>query len=153
VKFDPVVSLGRAFRAGCRPSSEADIRRASVEVTLAGDGGPVRRSAMTILTLTASCELLRSRRTPVIPVLFLLGGEQAMHTGIGEQLRGQMKRALLEFYVVPVGDTYPAGVTARSTAELHLPFFVHVLGDFAMISYLLTLTGCGDFNRCSYLWP
>jgi len=35
VKFDPVVSLGRAFRAGCRPSSEAAIRQASVEVTVA----------------------------------------------------------------------------------------------------------------------
>lgn len=153
MKFDPVVSLGRAFRAGCRPSSEATISRAFVEVTLAGDGGPVRRRTMTVLTLTASYELVRSDRTPVVPVLFLLGGEQAIHTGIGERLRGQMKRALLEVYVVPVGDTYPAGVTARSTAELHLPFFVHLCGDFAMINYLLTLTGCGDINRHSYLWP
>jgi len=153
VEFDPVVSLTRAFRAGCQPSSEAAIRRASVEVTLAGDGGPVRRSAMTVFTLTASSELLRSGRTPHIPVLFLLGGEQAIHTAIGERLRTQLKRALLQTYVVPVDDRYTAGTTPRSTAELHLPFFIHVCGDFAMIGHLLTLTGCGDINRCPYRWP
>lgn len=90
VEFDPVVSLTRAFRAGCQPSSEAAIRRASVEVTLAGDGGPVRRNSMTVFTLTASSELLRSGRTPLLPVLFILGGEQAIHTAIGERLRTQL---------------------------------------------------------------
>ena len=153
VDFDPVVSLTRAFRTGCQPSSEEAIRRASVEVTLAADGGPVRRSAMTVFTLTASSELLRSGRTPLIPVLFLLGGEQAIHTAIGERLRTQLKRALLHIYVVPVDDSYAAGITPRSTAELHLPFFIHLCGDFAMIGHLLTLTGCGDINRCPYRWP
>ena len=153
VEFDPVVSLTRAFRAGFQPSSEAAIRRALVEVTLAGDGGPVRRSAMTVFTLTASSELLRSGRTPLIPVLFLLGGEQAIHTAIGEPLRTQLKRALLHTYVVPVDVSYTAGITPRSTAELHLPFFIHVCGDMTMIGHLLTLTGCGDINDCPYLWP
>eukprot|EP00168_Porphyra_purpurea_P013715 TRINITY_DN3826_c0_g1_i2.p1 TRINITY_DN3826_c0_g1~~TRINITY_DN3826_c0_g1_i2.p1 ORF type:complete len:252 (+),score=30.42 TRINITY_DN3826_c0_g1_i2:1127-1882(+) len=107
VQFDPIAPLSRAFRVGYRPSSKAAIRQASVEVTLAGDGRPVRRSAMNVLTLNASSKLLESGRTPLIPVLFLLGGEQAIHTANGERLRTQLKRALLEVYIVPVEDVSP----------------------------------------------
>jgi len=155
VEFDPVIALRSAFRHGCKPMSMADIKRAPVAVTLAGDGGPVRRCSMTVFTLTASSPLFPSGRTPLIPIMFLLGGEQAIHSAVGERLREQLKLALRTTYIVPVAPeaVLKRGRRPRSTAAKSLPYFIHVCGDFAMISHLLTLTGCGDVNRCPYLWP
>jgi len=155
VEFDPVLALRNAFRHGCKPTSMADIKRAPVAVTLAGDGGPVRRCAMTVFTLTASSPLFPSGRTPLIPILFLLGGEQTIHSAVGERLRERLKVALRTTYIVPVAPeaVLKRGQIPRSTAAKSLPFFIHVCGDFAMISHLLTLTGCGDVNRCPYMWP
>jgi len=102
IEFDAVYALRRAFREDTKPAALEDIKRSPAALTLAGDGGPVRRSSMTIFTLTASSPLLRKGRTALIPVLFILGGEQAVHSAVGERLRERVKDALLADYSVPV---------------------------------------------------
>ena len=117
VEFDAVHCLRRAFRAA-KPLTEAEVQRAPAAVTLAGDGGPVRRTSMTILTLTVSSPLLSSGRTPLIPVLFILGGEQALHSAVGERLRERLIVALKETYMVPIKS---ADTAAASTPPLSPP--------------------------------
>ena len=153
VEFDAVESVGLALDAGCQPATEEEIERSAVAVTLAGDGGPVRRSSMTVFTLTVSSELLDGGRTPLIPILFLLGGEQAIHSAVGVRLRAELKRALRASYIIPITPIDTPGAVYRSTAVLTLPYFIYVCGDFAMVCHLLALTGCGDLNRCPYRWP
>jgi len=156
IEFDPVGSLQRALSEGCVPATEAEIQAAPVAVTLAGDGGPVRRSALTVFTLTVSSTLLRSGRTPLIPVLFLLSGEHAIHSAVGERLQELLRTTLHETFTVPVKATSSTSTTSaplRCTAPLSLPFFLRVCGDFALLAHVLTLTGCGDVSRCPYWWP
>jgi len=117
-----VAALQKAIRNGFRPAADDAIERAPVAVTLAGDGGPVRRSAMTVFTMTVPSPLLECDRTLLAPVWFLLGGEQAIHSAEGERSREELKRALLERYIVPV-EVY------RSTTVMPLPYFIQVCGD------------------------
>lgn len=119
VEFDAVFALQRAFREDAKPALLKDIEQSPAALTLAGDGGPVRRTSMTIFTLTASSSLLRKGRTALIPILVILGGEQAVHSAVGERLRERVKAALLADYSVPVRrprDVPMATGTARSAS-------------------------------------
>lgn len=147
IEFDIVQSLQRQFNVRA-DTSGLDVSDAPVEVTLAGDGGPVRRRTMTVLTLTVSTPLLRTGRTALVPVLFLLSGEQAIHSAVGVRLQKRLKKALRATYDFPVG----AAADAR-TVQLRLPYFLRLCGDFAMLCHMLTLTGGGDAHRCPYRWP
>jgi len=104
VEFDAVHCLGRAFRAA-KPLTEAEVRRAPATVTPAGDGGPVQRTSMTTFTLTVSSRLFSSGRISPIPVLFSLGGEQAVHSAVGERLRERLIVAFRGTYMVPMKST------------------------------------------------
>ena len=57
LEFNPVASLRLAFEVGCHPETEQAIKNGSNAVILSGDGGPVRRSPMTVVTKTFSSEL------------------------------------------------------------------------------------------------
>jgi len=102
VEFDPVFSRRRAFREETRPAAIETIRASPTVLTLAGDGGPVRRTSTTVFTLTASSTLFRKGRTALIPVWYLLGGEQAMHLAVGGRLADLVRGALQADYMVPV---------------------------------------------------
>ena len=124
-------------------------------MTIAGDGRPVRRSALTVFTLTVSSTLLRSGRTPLIPVSFLLRFEHAIHSAVVKRLQELLRTTLNEIFTVPVKATSSASTTGAPlhwTAPMSLPFFLRVCGDFALLAHVLTLTGCGDLSRCPYWW-
>jgi len=110
VEFDPEVALRSALSSarGSKVGSEEECHQAPVALTLAGDGGPVRRTSMTVFTLTVSTPLLRKGRTPLIPFLFILGGEQAIHSSVGERLRRLLRRTMLSTYEVQVKIADPS---------------------------------------------
>jgi len=110
VEFDPEVAVRSALASasGAKVASEKESQLAPVALTLAGDGGPVRRTSMTVFTLTVSTTLLRKGRTPLIPFLFILGGEQAIHSSVGERLRRLLRRTMLATYEVPVKIADPS---------------------------------------------
>lgn len=157
VEFDPVESLAFALRSGAQAPS-ADLSDVRVELTLAGDGGPVLRTTLTVFTLTVSTSMFPSGTSPLIPVLFLLSGEQAIHSAVGDRLREQLHAVLTAEYAVPViGDCDDHALprteaTMPVTASLRLPFFLRLCGDFAMLDHFLSLTGGSDWNRCPSWW-
>jgi len=60
---------------------------------------------MTTFTLTVAPSLLSSGRISLIPVLFISGGEQAVHSVIGERLRERFIVAFTGTYMVPMKST------------------------------------------------
>lgn len=158
VEFNAVESLALAFRSGAESPSD-DLSGVHVELTLAGDGGPVLRTTLTVFTLTVSTSLFPCGASPLIPVLFLLSGEQAIHSAVGDRLREQLHTALAAEYAVPVvcpceDDALPSKEeTMPITAVLRLPFFLRLCGDFAMLDHFLSLTGGSDKQRCPCWWP
>lgn len=176
VEFDTVQSLASAIRTGGQAHSE-DLSEMTVIVTLAGDGGPVRRTTLTVFTLVISASIFPTGMSPLVPVLFLLSGEQAIHSVLGARLRERVQAALNATYAVPLaeeagatkagakkpGAKKPGTSTARAkeagaddggpdTAELRLPYFLHLCGDFAMLCHFLSLTGGSDESRCPSWW-
>lgn len=152
VGFDAARSVQLASDQRDFAVTEDDVDPAVVDVTLAGDGGPLRSSSMTVFALALSTALMQNGRTPLLPILFLLGGEQAIHTAVDDRLRHQLRSALLKAYRFPVASNRGGVVTAR-TAPLRLPYFLRLGGYFAMISHFLNHTGGGDQSRCPYSWP
>lgn len=149
VEIDAEESLRHSFRLGAEAAAE-DATNGSLEATLAGDGGPVRRTTLTVFTLTASSTLFRTGRTPLMPILFLLSGEQAIHSAVGNRLQKQVRKALLATYSVPVVRN--GVVLAGTTAKVQFPFRLLLCGDFSMLSHFLSLTGGSDAQRCPSWW-
>lgn len=87
-----------------------------MEITLAGDGRPVQRRTLTVVTITESSSVFFNGRTQLMPVLFLLSGEQAVHSSIGDRLREQVYSALSATNTIPIVQKYgaPTGMTASS---------------------------------------
>lgn len=161
VEFDAVESLALTLRAGANAHTK-HLSGVTVSVTLAGDGGPVRRTTLTVFTLTISAPIFPTGMSPLVPVLFLLSGEQAIHSAVGSRLREQLKAALSASYAVPLVQSGKGGAVERpaedggeektSTAEFNLPYFLRLCGDFAMLCHLLSLTGGSDQSRCPSWW-
>lgn len=147
IEFDIVASLNLSFRKAALLPSD-NTCSSEVHVTLAADGGPVRRTTLTVFTLTVSTSLMQTGRTPLIPILYLLSGEHAIHGAIGDRLRDRLKVALRASYYVPVRSSGSTTTTFR----LKLPFIVRLCGDFAMLCIFLTLTAGSDVHRCPSWW-
>lgn len=147
IEFDIVASLNLSFRKAALLPSD-NTCSSEVHVTLAADGGPVRRTTLTVFTLTVSTSLMQTGRTPLIPILYLLSGEHAIHGAIGDRLRDRLKVALRASYYVPVRSSGSTTTTFR----LKLPFILRLCGDFAMLCIFLTLTAGSDVHRCPSWW-
>lgn len=143
LEFDAAQSLQLAFTKRGKRSTEEDVTNSPVDLTLAGDCGPVRRSLMTVFTLKASTPQMQTGRTSLLTILLLLGGEHDIHTAVGARLRHQLQLALRATYNIPSfrGDCDCAG--AR-TMVLRLPYSLLLCWDITMLSHLLALTGGGD---------
>lgn len=150
VEFDAEDSLRLAFRVGGEAATCDDAVRTDVEATIAGDGGPVRRTTMTIFTITASSSLFRSGRTPLMAILFLLSGEQAIHSAVGRRLQQQVQKALRATYSVPV--VQDGEVLAGASVKVRFPYLLRMCGDFAILCHFLSLTGGSDLHRCPSWW-
>lgn len=98
------------------------VLESPAQVTLAGEGVRVRRPTMTVNTLTVSTSALRTGGTSIIPVLFLLSGEEAIHSAAGVWLHKRFKVALRTTHDTPVGPTSESGTL--TTAQLRVPFLV-----------------------------
>lgn len=147
VEFDSVASLRHAFLTDV-DAPGADISSMPVD---AGDGGPVRRRTMMDFKRSVSTPALRNGRTALIPLLFLVSGEQAIHSAVGERLRQRVSISLRTQFDVTAGIGVDSG--RPRTAKLRQPYIVRLCGDFAMLSHILSLTGGGDSHNCPYFWP
>jgi len=110
VGFDPVITLQKAISFGSIAVNAADVDATKSALTLAADGGPVRRATMTVFTLSLSAPWLQGGRTPFLPVLYLLSGEQTIHGSVGSYLNKELHRALLHRFTVPTSQ--PGSSTA-----------------------------------------
>lgn len=75
VQFDIVAALRAAIEARTLLCTVEDVNAALASWSLASDGGPIRQTAMTLLTLTLSAQWLVKGRTAMFRVLYILGGE------------------------------------------------------------------------------
>jgi len=132
VEFDAVFALRRAFREDSKPSVLHDVQSSAPVLTLAGDGGPVLWTSMTVFTVTACSPLLRKGRTAFIPIMYILGGEQVVHSAVGDRLYEVLKVVLNTEYAVPLqprpsADAAPSLVTggAQSSPEALAASAIH----------------------------
>lgn len=102
-----------------------------------GDGGPVRRSTMIVFTMTASTKVLRGGRSPLLPILFLLGEEQELHSAVGRRLQTQVRRGLRTVYRIPAKR--PSA--APHSLTLRLQYSLRQYEYFSMLCHFLTQTG------------
>lgn len=151
VEFDAVEALRRIL-ATLGEADGSDPATVPVDVTLCGDGVPVRRRTMTVFTVTVSTEAVRGGRTPLLPLLYLLSPEQAIHSALGERLGDLISNVLQAKYAVQVLPHRRAS-SEQTTASLRLPYSIRLCGEFAMLCHYLKLTGGGDALRCCYKWP
>lgn len=171
VEFDIVAAMQAAIGLRTKPCSAQDVLEGGAAWTAASDGGPIRRSALTIFTLVLSASWLVAGRTAMVPVLYLLSGEQHVHSAFAARLDMLIGRAVRTTYDVHVnvtsGDTdsessasfmgpsAPRGGSAeeQSVCTWTGPQLVRIAADFAMIDHLLGLTGGSDDSRCPFWWP
>lgn len=146
VEFHACDSLRLALSESGIGATQETADEAAVDITFAGDGGPVRRSSMTIFTITISTPLLRGGRSPLMPILVLLGGEQEVHLAVGRRLRAQVQTALRTTYGIPAAAPHFAG----SSRSLRLKYHLRLCGDFAMLCHFLSLTGGRHVFRCPF---
>lgn len=169
VEFDIVASLRAAIQARTLRCTVEDVEASSEAWSLASDGGPIRRSVMTLFTLSLSASWLAAGRTAMLPVLYILGGEHQVHSALGARLDALVAEAVTATYGVRVhstsqlqdedvsdgdgGGTGSPGEDQPSFCSWRGPYLVRIVGDFSMIAHLMALTGGNDDWRCPFSWP
>lgn len=169
VEFDIVTALRAAILARTMRCTAEDLRGEQAAWSLASDGGPIRRSAITLFTLTLSAPWLVSGRTTMLPVLYILGGEHQVHSALGLRLDALVAEALAAAYDVRVHtsgglqDKDPSDENATDSGDAddgeqnvyswRGPYLVRIVGDFSMIAHIMALTGGNDDSRCPFSWP
>lgn len=160
LEFDGKSLVQRAIDDGLDPTYVVDPRSASNVITVAADGGPVCRRTLTVVTLTLSAEYLVERQSPLMPMVFILSGEGALHSGVGRHMRIVIRSVLQSQYTVTWnreactssgGDQ--SAVPAREVLLVRPSPILRLLGDFCMLHHLLGLTGGSDKLRCPSGWP
>jgi len=158
VEFDGPALVQRAINDGLDPAYGGDPLAASNVITVAADGGPVCRRTLTVVTVTLSSEFLVGKQSPLLPLLYVLGGEGLLHTGIGRRLRRIIGNILESDYLVPrraadgqpsVAATEPS--TQMVTVQPKTP--LRLCADFAMQCHFLAITGGSGVWRCPSGYP
>lgn len=171
VQFDPVSAMAAAIARRTVRCTADEVLAADTAWTLASDGGPVRRSSITLFTLTLSASWLFGGRTSMIPVMYILSGEHNMHSALGDRLDALLRDAVNASYEVPLSsgshggsgsDTDGGDATQRQAddntgddivCDWSGPALLRVVGDFAMLAHIMGLTGGSDNSRCPFWWP
>lgn len=159
VQFDAPTLVQRAIDRGLDPAYTGDPRTASNVITVAADGGPVCRRTLTVVTVTLSSEYLVEKQSPLLPMVYILQGEESLHTSIGQALQQVMKDVLDAHYTVPCVrniQEISAGaeaLTVREIVAVRPAAELRLVGDFSMLHHLLGLTGGSDKLRCPSGWP
>lgn len=169
VQFDVVAATKAAIQARTMRCTVDDVNAAGAAWSLASDGGPIRRTTMTLFTLTLSASWLASGRTAMLPMLYILGGEHLVHSALGARLDALVEDAVTATYDVPVHttsqlqdedssdggvvDSGNSGGDQSSFCAWKGPYLIRIVGDFSMIAHLMALTGGNDDWRCPFSWP
>lgn len=157
LEFDGPSLVQRCINDGLNPDYMGDPREASHVLIVAVDGGPVCRRTLTVVTVTLSDEILLERQSPLMPMVHLLSGESALHSGVGRQLRFVIKDLMDAEFTVPWrsphGHPVPGDLLPREIVAVRAPRCLHVVGDFLMQHDILGLTGGADDWRCPTAWP
>lgn len=167
VQFDAVAAMASTiFRRTVRCTAD-DVVGGNAAWSMVSDGGPVRRSTITLFSLALSAPWLHRGRTPMIPVLYMLSGEHDIHTALGDKLDTLLAEAITATYKVPVVgdtanstdcDTEGAAELRDSAADERFydwtgPRVLRIVGDFKMLSHIMGITGGSDDSRCPFWWP
>lgn len=171
VQFDPVAAMAAAIARRTVPCTADDVLGADAAWTLASDGGPIRRSSITLFTLTLSAPWLFRGRTAMIPFLYILAGEHNMHSALGDRLDALLGEAISASYEVPLSDGGQGGAgdeaESGGAAQGHVddddcdlsvcdwtgPSLLRIVGNFAMLAHIMGMTGGSDDSRCPFWWP
>lgn len=160
IEFDGRTLVQRAIDDGLDPAYEGDPRLASNVITIAADGGPVCRRTLTVVTVTLSSEYLVERQSPLMPMVYILSGEGALHSGVGRHMRIVIRSVLQSEYAVPCKQEAGASPAAtdyvppvRAALLVRPSPILRLVGDFCMLHHLLGLTGGSDKLRCPSGWP
>jgi len=101
LEFDGHFLVQRAIDEGLDPTFADDPQGCSNVIAVAADGGPVFRRTLTVVTLTLTTEFIIGYRSPLLSMLFILGGEGQLHSGIGRRLRPAIASVMHADYLVP----------------------------------------------------
>jgi len=177
LEFDGPALVQRAIDEGLDPNFVGDPRGCANVITVAADGGPVCRRTLTVVTLTLSTEFIIGSQSPLLPMLFILGGEGQLHSGIGRRLRPAIAAVMDADYRVPTrapandehtppavnddsnppqlldGDESPLAQQPLSVTVVRPQQLLRLVADFAMQGHLLALTGGADMWRCPSGYP
>jgi len=170
LEFDGPALVQRATDEGLNPTIAGDPRSCFNVMTVAADGGPECRRTLTVVTLTLSTEFIVGSQSPLLPMLFILGGEGQLHSGVGRRLRLAIAAVMDAENLVPTraganGDLPPPVVDdddnpppvadddfafeeqPSSMKVVRMDQLLRIVADFAMQDHLLGLTGCADMRR------
>lgn len=171
VEFDIVAAVRAAIAGSTRRCTVDDITGGKAAWSMGSDGGPMRRSAITLFSLVLSASWLYKGRTAMLPIIYVLAGEQHIHSCLGDRLDALLAEAVNASYAVPVhsasvmtsndgGDDIAAAADLAAGVEASQSFFdwtgpclLRVVGDFSMLSHIMGMTGGSDDSRCPYWWP
>lgn len=171
VEFDVVAAIQASIALRTVRCTVDDVLDGATAWSHGSDGGPVRRSAVTLFMLALSAPWLVAGRTPWLPIMYILAGEHHVHTGLGARLDKLVSDAVSKTYEVRVcdGQRSQEGPSKDSSAESDCfdseatsersfcdwtgPRLVRIVGDFSMIAHILGLTGGSDDARCPFWWP
>lgn len=168
VEFDIVAGIQASIAQRMLRCSAGDVSASPTAWSLAADGGPVRRSALTIFSLALSASWLLEGRSAMVPVLYILAGEHLVHSPLAARLDKLVADAVRASYEVRVYATSGMGADdnaddssssddvedcEESVCDWTGPQLVRIVGDFSMIAHLLGLTGGSDDSRCPFWWP
>lgn len=170
VEFDVVAGIQASIAQRTLRCSVEDVVNSAAAWSLPADGGPVRRSALTLFTITLAASWLAGGRTSMVPVLYILAGEHNIHSALGSRLDSLVAAAVRATYSVRVhatsgihgdesddastsADSEEGAAAEESFCDWTGPAFVKIVGDFSLVSHMLGLTGGSDDSRCPFWWP
>lgn len=145
LQFDATSPTLRAIDDGLDPTNHLDLWRSSTVLTVAADRGPFCWRTLTVVTVTRASVFFIERQSPLMPVVYLLLGESAMHSGVGRHLRTAIKTLTGAELTVPrhpaVADAASGAFVFREVVAVRTARTLREVGDFLMQHHLLGLTG------------
>lgn len=159
VHFDGCSLVQRAIDFGLDSTYTRNPQSASNVITIAADGGPVCRRTLTVVTVTLAAEYLIQNQSPLMPMVYILSGEESLHKCIGHTLQHAIKDVMDAHYTVPWtryprdDETSREAPAVREIVAVRPAETLRLVGDFCMIHHLLGLTGGSDKLRCPAGWP
>lgn len=117
VEFDVVATIRAAISRRAKRCTVAEVINGAGAWSLGSDGGPICRTSITLFSLALSATWLARGRTAMLPVMYILGGEQHVHSALGDRLDVLLQDVVDAVYQVPVGTALNKNAAARAFAR------------------------------------